>query len=411
LEGNSAKYAYGYSNCLLSLSNTYEKLSDRQSAIHVCKESIELIEHYKEHFKNYASDLAAKYGNLSWYYLFIKDYQLAEQTVQKALNIDSTKIWIKTNLAHTLLFQGKTREAEEIYNELAQTIYHDNDTYAPTLLEDFEQLEKAKVIPHNVEQDVERIKINLSGIKESVEIYNQFYSLCDSGKYEEAVTLIQPYKCHLPEQHAQWASNILESKGYDEYVNSDDYALTERYWLEAKDIREKVLGEEHPNYITSLNNLVALYSDMGNYMQVEKYLIEIKEIKENTLGKEHPDYITSLSNLGGLYRNISNYAQAEKYWSEAKDIQEKVLGKEHSDYVISLNNLGVLYSSMGDYVQAKGYYVEAKEITEKVLGQEHPIYVISLNNLGILYYDMGDYAQAKKYWLEAKDIQEKVLGK
>ncbi|MDR2774435.1 MAG: hypothetical protein LBC19_06775, partial [Tannerella sp.] len=152
MESNPAEYAYWYSNNLLSLANTYAKLFDHQAAIRVCKENIELIERYKEHFENYSFDLAGKYGSLSYFYLFAKDYPLAEQAVQKALSIDSTQTWIKTNLAPALLFQGKTQEAETIYNELAQTVYHDNDTYAPTVLEDFEQLEKAQVIPQNAKK-------------------------------------------------------------------------------------------------------------------------------------------------------------------------------------------------------------------------------------------------------------------
>ncbi|MDR1121998.1 MAG: tetratricopeptide repeat protein, partial [Dysgonamonadaceae bacterium] len=308
LESNPAKYAYRYSNCLFSLLSTYGDLSDWQSAIRICKENIELIERYREHFENYASDLARRYGALSWYSLCNKDYLQAEQSAQKALSINNPQIWIRTNLAHALLLQGKTREAEDIYNELMQPVYNDDDTYASTLLDDFEELEKVKAIPHNIKQDVERIKTDISKINESVEIYNQFRSLYKSGKYEEAILLIQPYKDRLSEHHAQWASNVIENKGHDELVNSNDYALTERYWLEAKDIREKALGKEHPDYVTSLNNLGGFYDDMGDNAQAEKYYAEAKEITERTLGKEHPDYAASLNNLGSLYSKMGNYA-------------------------------------------------------------------------------------------------------
>jgi tetratricopeptide (TPR) repeat protein len=166
LESNPAQYAYWYSNNLSSLARIYEKLFDYQAAIRIYKENIELIERYKEYFENYSSDLAGKYGNLSYFYLFSKEYSLAEQSAQKALSIDSTKTWVKTNLAPALLFQGKVQEAETLYNELAQTVYRDNVTYAATILEDFEQLEKAKVIPQNMEKDIERIKARMSKIRE-----------------------------------------------------------------------------------------------------------------------------------------------------------------------------------------------------------------------------------------------------
>jgi CHAT domain-containing protein/Flp pilus assembly protein TadD len=171
VENNPTQYSvYWFVNNLSSLIRTYNKLSDYQAAIRVCKESIELIERHKEHFKNYSSDLARKYGSLSWYYLLIKDYRQAEQAVRKGLDINGKEVWIKTNLAHALLFQRKTQEAEEIYNELAQTIYHNNETYVSTLLEDLELFEKAKVIPQNVKRDVERIKIELNDINTAINL-------------------------------------------------------------------------------------------------------------------------------------------------------------------------------------------------------------------------------------------------
>ena len=82
------------------------------------------------------------------------------------------------------------------------------------------------------------------------------------------------------------------------------------------------------------------YYTKGNYAEGEKYFLEAKSIREKVLGKEHPDYATSLNNLGVLYYIIGNYVSAEQYYLEAKAILEKVLDKEHPDYATFLNNLG-----------------------------------------------------------------------
>ncbi|MDO8970260.1 MAG: tetratricopeptide repeat protein, partial [Saprospiraceae bacterium] len=39
----------------------------------------------------------------------------------------------------------------------------------------------------------------------------------------------------------------------------------EKWWLDAKVIREKSLGREHPHYAVSLSNLAILYEKMGQY--------------------------------------------------------------------------------------------------------------------------------------------------
>jgi len=195
------------------------------------------------------------------------------------------------------------------------------------------------------------------------------------------------------------------------YYRMGDYAKAERYYLEAAAIYEKALGKEHPSYATSLNNLGALYDDMGDYAKAERYYLEDKAITEKTLGKEHPSYATSLNNLGSLYDSMGDYAKAERYYLEATAIKEKALGKEHPSYATSLNNLGYLYYSMGDYTKAERYYLEATAIYEKALGKEHPLYAMSLNNLGTVYYYMGDYAKVERYFLEATAIHEKALSK
>jgi tetratricopeptide (TPR) repeat protein len=49
----------------------------------------------------------------------------------------------------------------------------------------------------------------------------------------------------------------------------DNYPAAEPLFKEALAINKKVLGENHPDYAMSLNNLATLYDDMGNYTAAE----------------------------------------------------------------------------------------------------------------------------------------------
>ena len=42
-----------------------------------------------------------------------------------------------------------------------------------------------------------------------------------------------------------------------------DYAKAEPLYRQALEIRKRALGENHPGYATSLNNLAVLYKAMG----------------------------------------------------------------------------------------------------------------------------------------------------
>ena len=48
------------------------------------------------------------------------------------------------------------------------------------------------------------------------------------------------------------------------YINMTQYEKAEPLFLEAKNIREKVLGKEHPDYASSCNNLAVLYWKYGS---------------------------------------------------------------------------------------------------------------------------------------------------
>lgn len=44
------------------------------------------------------------------------------------------------------------------------------------------------------------------------------------------------------------------------------------------------------DYGQSLNNLAILYMNLGDYMKAEQYYTESKDIREKVLGKNSPEY-------------------------------------------------------------------------------------------------------------------------
>ncbi|MBK9335155.1 MAG: tetratricopeptide repeat protein [Lewinellaceae bacterium] len=69
---------------------------------------------------------------------------------------------------------------------------------------------------------------------------------------------------------------------------------------------------------------------MGRHEKAEPLHLEAKDVREKALGKEHPDYALSLNNLGIFYASMGQNEKVEPLHLEAKDIREKALGKEHS---------------------------------------------------------------------------------
>ena len=53
------------------------------------------------------------------------------------------------------------------------------------------------------------------------------------------------------------------------------------------------------------------------------------DVKEKVLGKEHPSTATSYNNIGLTYNKQGNYPKALEYYQKALNILEKVLGPDH----------------------------------------------------------------------------------
>ena len=61
-----------------------------------------------------------------------------------------------------------------------------------------------------------------------------------------------------------------------------------------------MLGREHPDTLTSVNNLGLVLDSQGKYEEAEAMHRRALEGYEKVLGREHPDTLTSVSNLGNV---------------------------------------------------------------------------------------------------------------
>ena len=65
-----------------------------------------------------------------------------------------------------------------------------------------------------------------------------------------------------------------------------------------------------------MNELAELYCDQGKYAQAEPLYTKVLEVQRRVLGEEHPDTLDTMDNLGALYWNQGKYAQAEPLFTK-----------------------------------------------------------------------------------------------
>jgi tetratricopeptide (TPR) repeat protein len=189
-----------------------------------------------------------------------------------------------------------------------------------------------------------------------------------------------------------------------------DYVQAETHYQQALAIQRTLLGEQHPDIATSLNNLAVLYGDTGNYAQAESLSRQALAMRRAVFGEVHPEVAASLNNLAALYASMGDYAQAEPLYRQAVEIWRTSVGEGHPNVATSLSNLASLHESMGDYVLAEPLLEQALVIRRTALGEQHPDTTASLNNLAVLYVLTGRYDKAEPLLEQALAIRRATLG-
>jgi CHAT domain-containing protein/Tfp pilus assembly protein PilF len=253
---------------------------------------------------------------------------------------------------------------------------------------------------------------NDRSLDEVRELNREYFRLNRAGKFDEAIAIVERgleiRERVLGPEHPDVAKSLTYLANL--CLRKGNYVRAEPLYQRALTIQMKSLGPEHPYVAHTLNNLAAFYRSKGDYAKAEPLYERALAIKEKVLGPAHSDVTTTLNNLANLYRRKGNYAKAELLYERALTISEKTLGPEHPDVAQTINNIAAFYAERGNYTKAEPLFQHALTIREKALGPEHPDVAQALNNLAILYSKRGDYAKVELLYERALTIREKTLG-
>ena len=180
--------------------------------------------------------------------------------------------------------------------------------------------------------------------------------------------------------------------------------------VRALELRRRVLGQEHPDTLTSMSDLALLYDVRGYYEKAESLFTQALAIRRRRLGPEHPDTLTSMSYLASLYANQGINEKAEPLFSEVLAVRHRVLGPEHPKTIISMNRLAELHLIRGRYEKAEPLFTQSMEALRRVLGPEHQDTLASVSSLAELYRSRGREEEAEPLLTQVLEAQRRVLG-
>ena len=230
-------------------------------------------------------------------------------------------------------------------------------------LENFFKILKQQNIPyqdydHTLRQIAER-HLNLlaelaqfqSEDPEISALLNQAEQAVEQGEYDSAERLINQAKDNdlLAAKKMQENVNKRLLSAAENAARNADLKLTQlkyveaaRYFQEAAEIVPVEFAEKMAYY---LNQAGETWYYTGNFSEAEYLINRSLAIREKTLGENHPDVATALNNLSALYYAQGKISEAEPLIKRALAIMEKSLGANHPNTKKVRGNLEALQAA------------------------------------------------------------------
>jgi CHAT domain-containing protein/Tfp pilus assembly protein PilF len=207
------------------------------------------------------------------------------------------------------------------------------------------------------------------------------------------------------------------------YQSQNKFEEAVEAYQKVLDSRKK-LGESHPDYQRSVQNLSVLQYDLAlaydtqglalyhqkQYHQAIEYFEKAIQICQNNQTIDRKFLVNVLEHAGDVCQFIQDDDASEKYYSEALRIAQKLEGARSPELAQKLNILANIYYEKGEIQKAQKSYETAIEIFKSSAAQNPEVYVNALLDLGKIHQNNILYSEAEKLYTQARDFSAQQLS-
>ncbi|MFI9237071.1 FxSxx-COOH system tetratricopeptide repeat protein [Streptomyces sp. NPDC053079] len=174
--------------------------------------------------------------------------------------------------------------------------------------------------------------------------------------------------------------------------------------------RARILGPEHPDTLTSRHDLACALDGTGEHAEAAGLLRRTLNDRTRVLGPEHPHTLASRDSLGLALDGMGEHAEAVRLHRRTLDDRTRVLGPEHRLTLLSRHNLASALTRAGEQTEAIQLLWEVLNDHARILGNEHPHTLASRDSLGLALDGMGEHAEAVRLHRQTLKDRTRILG-
>jgi serine/threonine protein kinase len=188
------------------------------------------------------------------------------------------------------------------------------------------------------------------------------------------------------------------------------YPRAEALLTRAVDIRHRVLGPEHRDTLSSMDELGVVLNSENRYPEAEKLNRKVLEVRRRVLGPQNLDTLASMLHLAKALYAEGHYGEAEKWERDVLVVHRRVLGPDNLDTVLTMQLLAATFEREGRYAEAEKMDLQVIDVKRRVQGSDSPSTLLAISNLGWILYQQGRYVEAEQFLREAAQTGRRVLG-
>jgi serine/threonine protein kinase len=164
----------------------------------------------------------------------------------------------------------------------------------------------------------------------------------------------------------------------------------ERAWA----LRQKSLGPEHPDTMSSMDDLALAYRLDGRAAQAIPLHERGLRYWERKGGREHPETLKCKNNLGVALRLDGRAKEAIPLLDEVLRAYQAIYGPDDPRSLATMQNLAVAYRSADRAAEAVTLHETCLERTRRRFGAGHPETLSAMDTLASAYLEVGKVARA-----------------
>jgi tetratricopeptide (TPR) repeat protein len=174
--------------------------------------------------------------------------------------------------------------------------------------------------------------------------------------------------------------------------------------------RTRVLSPDDPRTLSTRSSLAETLHARGQMDEAEQELRAVLQDSAQVFGPEHPGTLSARSGLAGILHDRGQFDEAIQEYRALLEASTQLLGSDDPDTLVLRHNLARNLLDSGQLDEAEAENRAIAQIRSRTLGPDHPLTLTNRLNIALILHDRGLLSDARTENTAVLEASTRVLG-